>query len=244
MHKGIPQKIQILRFIAEQGIVSVKDVNDYFFTQDKTKLILSTLYQLGLNRMWYFNVSGGLWQISDPKLYRLLKAYYPDLAGMKVGHVSFHLAPHYLELNRVRTVIEKSDKVELVKWLSERMLRALPAEERAELCPSRVPDAVFWVVTKDGGQKKFFLECERHLNSTPQRYREVFESYFWRQDARDNNVIFLCGNERIQRRLIAIESKMFLRCSAQFVTLEGLYRKYSACTQEPQAKLEPAAEAV
>ncbi len=241
MDKRIPQKIRILKFVAEQGIVSAADVNRYFFTEDKTKVVLSTLYQLGLARMWYYNVPGGLWQIKDPKLYRLLRAYYPDLGGMKVRHVSASLAPHYLELNRIRTVIEKFSRLDVALWLSERLIRAMLAGEREHLCPDRVPDAVFWLFKKGGGQKKWFLECERHFNSTQERYREIFESYFWREDAKDNNVIFLCGNPEVQRRLAAIESKMFLRSgSVQIVTLEAFYRKYEGRAVEEAAKVEEA----
>ena len=77
MQGKIPQKIQILKFVAEQRLVSAQDINRYFFSEDKTDVIISTLYQLGVSRMWYGNIKGGVWQISDPKLYQLLKTYYP-----------------------------------------------------------------------------------------------------------------------------------------------------------------------
>ncbi len=241
MDKRIPQKIQILKFVAEQGIVSAADVNRYFFTEDKTNVILTTMYQLGLANMWYGNVRGGLWQISDPKLYRLLRAYFPDLSGLKVRHVSVNLAPHYLELNRIRTVFEKSGRFDMVLWMSERLLRAIPVDQRSTICPARVPDAVYWVMKKEGGQKKYFLECERHFNSTQQRYREIFESYFWREDAKDQNVVFLCGDQEVRRRLMAIESKMFLRSgNIRFLTLENFYKEYEGRAVEEAAKVEEA----
>ena len=83
MHRRIPQKIQILNFIAEQGIVSAEDVNRYFFSEDKINVIISTLYQFGLARMVYGPIQGGLWQINDSKLYQLLKTYYPNLSRYK-----------------------------------------------------------------------------------------------------------------------------------------------------------------
>ena len=227
--------------------MSAQDINRYFFNPstslmvDKTDVIISTLYQLGVSRMWYGKAYGGVWKIGDPKLYKLLKIYYPDLWDLKVSRMSgTNLVPHFLEMNRIRTVFEKSGHFDMALWLSERLIRAIPVNQRSDICPAKKPpDAVFWVFKKEGGQKKFFLECERHFNSTEKRYREIFESYFWREDAKDHNVIFLCGNPKIQRRLISIQSKMFLSSdNFQFLTLEGFYRNYEQAVVKPEAKVE------
>jgi len=225
--RAIPWKIQFLKFITEQGVVSAQDLNRYFFKENKINVIISTLYQLGLSRIWYGSIPGGVWKISDPKLYKLLKIYYPDLWDLKVRRmIGTNLVSHFLEMNRIRTVFERSGHFDVVLWLSERLIRSMSVKERSNICPTnRPPDAVFWLFEKDGGQKKCFLECERHFNSTEKRYREIFESYFWLDDAKDHNVIFLCGSRKIQRRLMSIQSKMFLRSdNFQFLTLEDFYK--------------------
>ena len=227
MHCRIPQKIQILKFVAEQGIVSAQNVNRYFFSEDKINVIISTMYQLGLARMWYGNIYGGVWQIGDPKLYQLLRTYYPDLSGLKVRPIPMNLVPHYLEMNRIRAVFEKSGHFDIALWLSERLIQAIPVNQRSNICPVKAPDAVFWLMCKSGGQKKFFIECERHYNSTDKRYREMFETYSRRIDAKEGNVVYFCGSREIQRRLINIASKMSVSDEhLRFQLLEDFYNKY------------------
>ena len=67
MQQRITQKLRILRFVAEQTIVSAQEINRYFFTDDRTNLVVSTLYQLGLARMKFGLVPGSLWYIDDPQ---------------------------------------------------------------------------------------------------------------------------------------------------------------------------------
>ena len=151
----IPQKIQFLRFIAEQGIVSAHCINRYFFKENKIDVIISTLYQLGVTRMWYGGAQGGVWQITDGKLYKLLKTYYSDLGGLTVSRIKgTNLVPHFLEMNRIRTVFEKSGHFDMALWLSERVIRAIPVNQRSDICPAqKPPDAVYWVFKKEGGQR-------------------------------------------------------------------------------------------
>jgi len=240
MDQKIPQKIQFLRFIAEQGVVSAQDINRYFFKENKMDVIISTLYQLGVSRMWYGKTYGGVWKIGDPKLYKLLRIYYPDLWGLKVSRMAgTTLVPHYLEMNHIRTVFEKSGRFDVALWLSERVIRAMPVKHRSDICPAKKPpDAVYWVFKNEGGQKKYFLECERHYNSTEKRYVEIFESYEQRQDTQNRNVVFLCGNRRIQRRLMQIQSRYINSDNFQFLTLEGFYKSYEQAVVESEAKVE------
>ncbi len=240
MHQKIPQKIQFLKFVAEQGVVSAQDINRYFFKEDKIDVIISTLYQLGVSRLWYGKTYGGVWKIGDPKLYKLLKIYYPDLWDLKVSRMTgTNLVPHFLEMNRIRTVFEKSGHFDIALWLSERVIRALPVKQRSDICPAKKPpDAVFWIFKEEGGQKKYFLECERHFNSTERRYVEIFESYERREDAHHGNVVFLCGNKRIQRRLLRIQSRYAIGNDFKFLTLEGFYNKYEKAVVTPGAKVE------
>ena len=46
--RAIPQKIYILKFIGEQGIVTVSDVTRYLFQSDKSDVIRITMHQLGI----------------------------------------------------------------------------------------------------------------------------------------------------------------------------------------------------
>lgn len=248
MHRRIPQKIQILKFVAEQAIVSAQDINRYFFKEDKTNVIVSTLYQLGVAHMIYGLVQGGLWYINDPKLYQLLKTYFPEMFGFKVRSISAPQISHYLELNRIRLALEKSNKINIIHWMSQREILSIPPDQRSSFCPAKIPDAIFWSMSKKNIQNKYFLICERYINSTPERYREIFRSYCEREDVENRNVVYLCGSEFVRRRLLAIEERMgsYLEPGEnfQFVLLEDFYKNYEITPTVKEEEKVPEIQAV
>ena len=242
------QKIQILKFVAEQGIVSIEDINRHFYPdRDNSKAIRVTLYDMGVGHLRYYSpeVKNGVWYIKDIKHYQHLDFYDANFSYFKVQKPLVHLIPHYLELNHIRTVIEQDSAMVIQQWLSEPVLRALPPSLRQYYCSAKIPDAIFYKKNDDDSLKKFFLEYERSLKS-PERYVDIFRSYGKREDVQDQNVIYICASG-IAKKLIAIEKSQarigMLDASGyyfKFLDLENFYRTYREKKAERQAKQEQA----
>ncbi len=232
MRGTISQTIQILRFIAEQGLVSIDDINRYLFNENKFRIIRSILYRMGINHIRYCNYYGGLWSIDNQKHYDLLAKYFPQFPEFKVTSVSIGLIPHYLELNQIRIALEKSPKMSISQWWSETYIRALTPSMRAIVSNTKIPDAIFWRKRKDGNQQKFFLEYERSLKSK-ERYEEILSLYANREDVEGKNVVYICKDESIKNELSSIEENLAKRGKIegislyfQFITLEDFYKSY------------------
>jgi len=232
MRGNVPQKIQILKFVGEQGIVSVGDISRHLFRSDKFRIVRSTLYDLGVAHIRYRNVYGGLWYIDNPKLFELLGTYYPKLPAFEVTPIYDHYILHYLELNRIRSVFEHSRQIIIDEWWSEHYMRALPPALRVKVSNPKIPDAVFWRKKPDGTRQQFFLEYERSLKNK-ERYEEIFSIYARHPDIQNNNVIYLCDTPDIREELLAIEQRMartgkFDKAGLcfQFFTLENFYENY------------------
>ena len=74
----VPQKIRILKFIAEQGIVRIEDINRHFNPdRDNSRAIRVTLYDMGVGHLRYYSsdVKNGVWYIKDVKHYQFLDFY-------------------------------------------------------------------------------------------------------------------------------------------------------------------------
>jgi len=246
--KPLPYKIQILKFIAEQGTVSIEDINRHFYPdRDNSRAIRVTLYDMGVGHLRYYSsdVKNGVWYIKDPKHFQYLDFYNPEFSYFKVKKPLVHLIPHYLEMNHIRTVIEQDPGLIIEQWLSETWLRSLPVNLRQYYCSAKIPDAIFWTKRQDGGYKKFFLEYERNLKS-PERYVEIFRAYGKRQDVKDRNVIYFCASG-IAKKLEAIEGRQarigMLDGSGyyfQFIDLENFYRSHREKRAEKKEKEEQA----
>ena len=228
---AVPQKIQILKFVGEQGIVSIDDITRHLFARDKFRIVRSTLYHLGLAHIRYRNVYGGLWYIDNPKLFHLLGTYYPRLPAFEVVPIPDHFILHHLELNRIRSAFEHSKEIVIDEWWSERYIRALVPALRVKMC-NTIPDAIFWRKKPDGTRQKFFLEYERALKNN-ERYQELFRAYAKRDDVKERNVIYLCDTPNIRERLSDIELRMAqvgkldrAGVCFQFLTLESFYKNY------------------
>ena len=227
--RAIPQKIHILKFIGEQGIVTILDVDRHLFQSKKFSYTRVTMHELGIAHMKYREIPNGIWYIDDPKLYETLKSYFPALPPFEVRPVILHHVDHSLELNRIRTAFTKNNLVTIDEWWSENYIRALP---ESGFTSGKIPDAIFWRRRKDGTRQKLFLECERTFKSK-ERYEDIFRTYARREDVKDRNVLYLCQTPTIREDLQAIEQKLAdtgklegAGLYFQFVTLESFYKAY------------------
>jgi len=230
--RAIPQKIYILKFIGEQGIVTVSDVARHLFQSEKADIVRITMHQLGIAHRQYPGIQNGVWYIDNPKLYELLKFYFPNLPRFSVRPVFHDQIPHYLGLNRIRTTFERSSKFIIEQWWSEQYIRSLPIEERVSFSNSKIPDAIFWRKKQDGSLQKYFLEYERSPKSK-ERYEIILPSYANREDTRNRNVIYICQTTFIKDKLSNIEARLarigkLQRAGVcfQFITLDGFYNSY------------------
>lgn len=250
MPGSIPQKIQILKYIGEQGIVSVADVARHLFQSEKTEIARITMHQLGVAHMYYSGIKHGLWFIDKPELYLLLNRYFPNYPRFAVRQVYHDQIPHYLELNCIRTTFEHSPKFIIDEWWSEHYIRSLPSEERASYSSMKIPDAIFWRKRPDGSRQKYFLEYERSLKSKD-RYEGIFRAYGQREDARSRNVLYICHTPVIREHLVNLEVRLarigkLERPGAcfQFLTLDGFYNSYVMDQSKKEGKHHEHAQAM
>ena len=229
----IPQKIRILKFIAEQGIVTIDDINRALFNDDKTATIRVTLHRLSMGHAKFGEIKHGVWYIQKQASFELLKTYFPDLPAFEVRPLLLHNVPHNLEINRIRIVLEKTSKLAIDQWWSENFIRALPSPVRGKIANTKIPDAIFWRRRTDGTRQKFFLEYERTLKNK-QRYEEIFCSYAKKNDVDKRNVIYICENDFIREELLQTEGKLAKAGKLagtglyfQFVTLSRFYQSHS-----------------
>ena len=256
--KPLPFKIQMLKFIAQQGIVSIEDINRHFYPdRDNSRAIRVTLYDMGVGHLRYYSpdVKNGVWYIKDLKHYQYLSFWDPEFSYFKVQKPLVHLSPHYLEINHLRTVIEQDAGLVIKQWLSETWLRSLPPDLRRYYCSAKIPDAIFYKTNKDGSEKKYFLEYERSLKNS-ERYVEIFRSYSKREDVTDGSVLYICHTPHLRNKLIGVmkrESRVgVLDCDSdyfQFLSLEGFYQwgaeekaKKKDLDSKPEVKSEAQAE--
>lgn len=229
----IPQKIRILKFIAEQGVVTVDDINRALFDNNKSATIRVTLHQLEIGHAKFGHIKHGVWYIDKPELFDLLKTYFPNIPALEVKPLLLYQVPHNLEINRIRIALEKTSNIAIDQWLSEKFIRALPSPIGGRIANTKIPDAIFWRRRTDGTRQKFFLEYERTLKNKD-RYEEIFRSYSQRHDVGNKNVIYICENEFIREELTQVEEKLAIAGKLsevglyfQFVTLESFYKTYS-----------------
>jgi len=227
-------KMQILRFVAEQGIVRVRDVMDYFRKWKSAHSVRVTMNDLGITHQPYGGYKYGVWFIEDKKVFERLKPFYDDIPSFKVRGKSLLVkVQHSLGMNHIRAVLKNSEKIRIVKWWSEECLRALPVFSRDGISMHKIPDAIFWHLRKDGSKQKFFLEYERSLKA-PKRYSQIFQFYDKRHDVKNNNVIYICETDFIKMKLERIESDLVkggkLKGSGvnfNFVTLDEFNKAYA-----------------
>ncbi len=226
-------RIQVLRFVAEQGVVRVIDVMNYFKRWKSEHAVRVMMTEIGITHQQYGGFKYGIWFIEDKRLFERLKQYYIDIPSFKVRGKSLLVkVAHSLGINYIRAVLENSDKIRIVKWWSEEYLRALPLFRREGISMHKIPDAIFWHLRKDGSKQKFFLEYERSLKA-PKRYMAIFQFYDKRHDVKNNNVIYICEIESIKMKLQKIENDLVRSGKIKgnkifkFVTLEEFNQAYT-----------------
>ena len=232
--RAVPQKIQILKFVGEQGIVTLSDVASHLSCPHKLSYIRVALYKLGITHKKYREIPNGVWFVDNQALFDLLSAYYPDSPRFEVRPIVWHEIQHALELNRIRNTFLQTNIVTIDEWWSENYIRALPLSMKEYWDNGlKAPDAVFWRKRQDGTRQKYFLEFERTLKNT-QRYEDIFCSYARRPDVKDRNVIYICGTPYIKERLQRVEEYLVktgalpgIGLFFQFITLEGFYESHA-----------------
>ena len=230
--RAIPPKIYILKFVGEQGIVSVDDVTRHLFYPDNYPAVRLHMHRLGLAHDKCKGVKHGVWFIDRPELLELLNAYFPELPLFDIHSVPVVQYLHYIELNKIRTVLQKSNRITVDEWWSENYIRALAPSIRTKFCTPQIPDAIFWRKSKDGTRQHFFLEFERTLKAKD-RYEDIFSAYAKRQDVQKRNVLYICQTQHIREELLSIEARMVksgklegANLYFQFVTLASFYKTY------------------
>lgn len=204
----IPNKIKVLRFVADQGVVTVWDVMEYLKLRVDANTVRITMFRLGITQMRYGGHKHGIWFITDKRLFDKLRIYYPELPKYKVRGVSLLTkVPHSLELNKLRIVLEQTDKLDIAEWWSEEYIRSLPEQKKDGLTAHKVPDAIFWRRRKDGSWQKFYFEYERSIKSG-KRYERILQFYAKRNDVQNRNVIYVCEFETIKEKLIKVENEL------------------------------------
>ena len=232
-------KIQILRFVAEQGVVRVSDVMDYFRKWDSEHSVRVTMNDLGITHQQYGGFRYGVWFIEDKRIFEILKQHYNDIPNFKVrGKNLLPRVQHSLGINHIRTTMENSKKIKIAKWWSEEYLRALPPFRRDGISMHKIPDAIFWHLRKDGTRQKFFLEYERSLKA-PKRYGQIFQFYDKRHDVKSNNVIYICETDSIKVKLEKIENDLTkggkikgAGLNFKFITLDEFNKAYDAAQEK------------
>ena len=240
--RQIPLKIKTLRYVADQGVVSVEDVMKYFEEYSTVDAVRMAMSRLGIEHQPYGGIRYGIWFIADRKLFDQLREYYPGLQRYKVrGESVIRKVPHSFGINYLRTMLEQSDKIKVVEWWSEEFIRSLPVYKRDGLTAHKVPDAIFWRQRKDKTRQKFFLEYERSLKS-PVRYGRIFQFYAKRHDVGNRNVIYICETEQIRDKLVRIEQELVkggkLKATDlyfNFITLEEFNRAYAQDKKESRS---------
>lgn len=229
---SVSLKVKVLRYVAEQGVVTVEDVQRYFVSNYSANTMRVALYKSGLRHIKFGNIQYGLWCIKLQEQLDLLKTYFGDLPDLLLEEIHLHIVPHALGMNRIRTILEKNSQLNIVEWWSERHLRSLPTGMRDGFGFNKIPDAIFWRVRKDGTRQKFFLEYERSQKNRT-RYKEIFQFYAQRKDVLNQNVLYICDSEAIKNELIQTEQILVkagkLESTGvyfQFVTLKDLCSDY------------------
>ncbi len=231
---NVPQKIKILRFVAEQGVATVEDIQKSLPGNLSLNSIRVTLYHLGLAHTKFGHIPHGVWYVDNQKLLHQLKTYFPSLPDMQVRKVHLYLIPHTLGMNSIRIILENTPEINIVEWWSERHLQALQNGRRMGFSLHRMPDALFWRKRSDGTRQMFFVEYERTLKS-PSRYRDLFQFYANRDDVLKRNVLYICENdilrselEKIERSLVSAGKLESAGLYFQFITLEDFFARYSS----------------
>ena len=234
---SIPQKVRILRFAAEQGVVSLDDVARFLHRTDQMPAVRTALHESGLSNFNYAKLKLGIWYLTQPESLDLLQYYFPDLPYFSLHSLGFYVIEHALELNRIRFTLQESKKLTVTQWLSENHIRALSCSGMS-IGHGMYPDAIFYRQRADRTQQKFVLEYEKTFKNID-RYKNIFRAYSRREDVKGRNVIYICKTPSIKENLEEIETRMAKTGELegaglffQFIVQDDFYRTYNNPKQE------------
>ena len=231
IQRKIPMKIKILKYVAEQGLVCVSDVERHLGMKRKTNSIRVTMRQLGLRCLRFGVIKYGVWFVEDRKLFKLLKSYYPNMRDMKPGCWFPYKVYHCLGMNEIRYLMENTKAYRIFNWQSEYVLRAMPMLIRAGFGKVKFPDATFQRRLSDTDIGTYFLEYERS-SKYKVRYERIFKFYAKRPDTGRQNVIYVCEDGGIVQKLKDMETDMARRGLIQkdrhfrFLTIDQIRQTY------------------
>ena len=239
----IPQRIKILKFVAEQGVVTVEDVARHLRKSHQIPAIRTALHDCGLSHTKYGDIRQGIWFIQNQRLLSQIKSYYfPHIPTFEVARPRLYLVDHDLVLNRIRTTLEQTDQMVIESWWSEAYIRALSFRLPGgnPIAKDKIPDAIMWRRRTDGSKQIFFLEYERTFKNK-ERYKEIFRFYAQREDVKNRNVIYLCQDVFLKSQLEELEAKFSKSGELegaglffQFIALEDFYKTYTNNNQKQE----------
>lgn len=220
----IPKKIKILRFIAEQKIVTARQISKRYEIKETTAVRLFA--KLHLEYIRFGRAGEGIWQIKDKEIMELIAKYYSDSPVFKAKGFVLPEVYHCLRITDIRILLELFFKQRIIDWQSEEYIRSLPAQVR-EFPYEKTPDAVF-SVDFTGEVKRFYLEYERSFKS-PGRYKNIFSFYDNQNHIQAGQIIYVCESTRIKellKRMPKIDVKYV------FYTWQELQAKYEMKNEE------------
>lgn len=206
----IPLRAKVIRYVCEQGLVSVEDVHSHFQGQRSIDTFRVMMYQIGLTRLKYNKAKHGVWCVQEPRLLDCVHRYFPELPRFLIREKSYYQIAHCLGLNLIRRNYEQTDKLKIVDWWSEELIRALPAKRRQDIDLRWCPDAVFWRLRKGKVAQKVFIEYERTYKNI-RRYSMILGAYEKRKDIAPKSVLYICENEKVLKPLVRAYQKLLER---------------------------------
>lgn len=201
------QKIQVLKFASEQKYTTLDAIRRHLGYGVKEESLRVALYTFGLSRVSYGAIKHGIWYVSDPKVYSLVRQYYPRLPFIRPVEIHPNEISHALGMNDIRYAIEHNPDFHVVEWLSEFHLRALPPQARFQLSYQTLPDAIFFNREANGSLKKYFIEFERSLKNRD-RYRKIIRFYSKRPDVTAGSVLYISPEDYILNEIRKVEQEV------------------------------------
>ncbi|MCP4653471.1 MAG: hypothetical protein GY858_08865 [Candidatus Omnitrophica bacterium] len=192
----IQRRIQILRFIGEQGAVTVEQISRRF--GNKESAVRTLFGKLNLEQVRVGAIRYGLWRVGNQDILDEVNSYYPDRLPLLVRAFVLPELLHSLRVTDIRILLEKSKEIKVTNWVSESALRSMPAQIR-EIPYAKIPDAIF-EVEFGKGIRRFYLEYERTFKNLA-KYKRIFDYYDCRNDIGAKQIIYVTEDCKVKNRL-------------------------------------------
>lgn len=198
---AVSYRIQILKFIAEQRVVTLEQISKMFDLNLKTARVALSRY--GVTSIRFNNIGNELWMIQDHSLMGIINFYYPGIPLFNLRPLCLDELFYNLQVTDIRILFEKNQQFKVKSWYSKDYIKSIALSVR-QFPKFNIPAALFVLEFLNGEDKKFYLEYEwmpKHRES----YKEVFSFYDSCQDIKDKQVIYVCKDNRIKNALRRIE---------------------------------------